>query len=101
VEGRIAGLRVVCRARGFDDTANLVEWALGYPVVQRDLDPLPTAITRSLIVATRFTYVGANLDFVNELGLNVVERLAGVLSFTVVPLELDTAGSTLGSSDDT
>jgi hypothetical protein len=85
VDGRLAGIRVICRARGFDDTANLVEWALGYPVVYRD--PAATAITRSLIVATRFTYAGESVDFVNELGLNIVERLTGVLSFTVVPLD--------------
>jgi hypothetical protein len=81
--GPQAAVEVICRAADFDATVLLVRWVLGYPVWHDDAPP--SAITRRLFVLTRLAYEGPVP--LARFGLDVLERVDGVLSWTVVPLD--------------
>jgi hypothetical protein len=78
-----ARVKVVCRAAGFEETLRLLAWAVGHPVSFEEARR--PAITRCLYVETGLAYDGRSDVVLEDLGLDVVGKVDGVLSWTVVP----------------
>lgn len=83
---RTALVRILCRADGADETARLIEWTTGHEVRLRDngRDGLHH-ITECLLVDTNLAYVERHVRVLEELGLEIVGKVSGVLSWSVVP----------------
>ncbi len=83
---RTALVRIVCRADGADETARLVAWTTGHEVRVRESGGDGIAhITECLVVDTNLAYVERHVRVLEELGLEIVGKVSGVLSWTVVP----------------
>lgn len=82
---RTAAVRVVCRAADFENTARLLSWAVGHPISFGETSA--PAITRCLYVETGLSYDGRREVVLEDLGLDVIGKVDGVLSWAVVPSE--------------
>lgn len=93
MDGPTSLVRIVCRSDRADQTARLVAWTTGHPV---DFEEPPAAatprITECLIVDTHLTHDERAVRILEELGLEIVGKIDGVLSWTVIPSDECTAG---------
>ncbi len=88
-------VRVTCRANTVEDTARKLAWTVGHPV--RLAAAVPGAATRSLLVLTDLAYNGHDDTILERLGMDIIGKVAGVLSWEVIPSDQwGEAGDQLG-----
>lgn len=83
-------IQVVCRAGTFDETARMLAWTVGHSVQLGD--PVPGSTTRSLLVITNLAYHGQDDTILERLGMDIIGKVAGVLSWEVVPSDQPGSG---------
>jgi hypothetical protein len=71
-----ATIRVKCRADSVDETAQLLAWAVGYPVAPAE--PAESGESRWLLVRTDIAYEGDSEAILERLGLDMIARISGV-----------------------
>jgi hypothetical protein len=80
-----ATIRVLCRADGLDETTDLLAWATGHPITS--VEQAPASDTRWLLIRTDLEYHGDDWTILGRFGLDLIGKVAGVLSWEVVPTE--------------
>lgn len=84
-----AVIKVLCRIEHLTSTANLLEWAVGHHV---EVDPDQTDdTTRCLLIFTDIAYYENDETILERLGLNIVGKIKGVVSWEVVPRQQEMA----------
>lgn len=93
-----AVIKVLCRAENLDNTAHLLEWAVGHRV---EIDASQEdARTRCLLVFTDIAYYENDETILDRLGLNIIGKIKGVVSWEVIPRQDEIALLASKSLDD-
>ena len=84
-----AVVQVLCKAEQLESAANLIAWTVGHRV--EIADTTSTADTRWLFVFTDLAYYDDDDTILERLGLDIIGKIGGVLSWEVVPSDRHTS----------
>lgn len=88
-------IKVLCRADKLEETVNLLAWAVGHRV---ELEEQGTfSQTRYLFIHTDLAYADDSNTILERLGLDIIGKIAGVLSWTVIPSDIHDVANTEGT----
>lgn len=87
-----AVIKVVCKPDKLEETANLLAWTVGHRV--EVADTASNADARWLFVFTDLAYHDDDDTILELLGLDIIGKLGGVLSWTVIPSDVHEADAT-------
>lgn len=84
-----AVIKVVCKPDKLEETANLLAWTVGHRV--EVADAFSNADARWLFVFTDLAYHDDDDTILEHLGLDIIGKLGGVLSWAVIPSDVHEA----------
>lgn len=84
-----AVVKVLCKPEKLEETANLIAWTVGHRV--EIADTVSAAETRWLFVFTDLAYYDDDDTILERLGLDIIGKIGGVLSWEVVPSDQQAA----------
>lgn len=82
-------IKVVCKPDKLEETANLLAWTVGHRVEMVDASSHTDAC--ALMVFTELAYHDDDDTILEHLGLDIIGKLGGVLSWTVIPSDVHEA----------
>jgi hypothetical protein len=92
---RSATIKVLCRTDALQDTANMLQWAIGHRV--EIADNAPEASVGCLFVFTDIEYYGNDTTLFENFGFDIIGKIRGVVSWEI--LEPDQGGNAATSTD--
>lgn len=80
-----ATIKVLCRTETLQDTANMLQWAIGHRV--EIAEQAPDATVGCLFVFTDIEYYGNDATLFENFGFDIIGKIRGVVSWEILELE--------------
>lgn len=77
-----ATIKVLCRTEALEDTAKMLQWALGHRVTIEENSP--DAKTGCLFVFTDIEYYGTDVNLFENFGFDIIGKISGVVSWEIL-----------------